>query len=61
MTEDQSRLAFGHQTQIVKYRDGEDEPYETVDGERVWTESDGTVITDPDRIAQLEAKAKETA
>jgi hypothetical protein len=59
MATDGTRLAFGHQTQIEKYREGEDEPYETTDGPRVWFDADGTEITDPDRIARLEAKSKE--
>lgn len=60
MTTDGTRVAFGHQTQIEKYRAGESEPYEIADGPRVWFEQDGTEITDPDRIARLEAKSKET-
>jgi hypothetical protein len=58
MTTDGTRLAFGHQTQIEKYREGEDKPYEVADGPRVWFDLDGTEITDPERIARLDAKAE---
>ena len=54
MTEDKTRIAVKHETTIAKYRDGEDEPYETVEGTPVWTEPDGTEITDQDRIKRLE-------
>ena len=39
---------------IEKRREGETEPYETV-SESSWHEADGTEITDPNRIAELDA------
>ena len=58
MTEDGTRLAFKHETTIAKYRDGEDEPYETVQVDPIWTDLDGTEITDQDRIRRLEKAAE---
>ena len=58
MTEDETRLSVKQQTTIAKYRDGEDEPYETVEGDPVWTDLDGTEITDQDRIKRLEKAAE---
>ena len=45
---------FRIQTTLEKRREGESEPYEVV-SESSWHEADGTEITDPDRIAELEA------
>lgn len=59
MTDDRTGLAFRHETTIAKYRDGEDEPYEVVEGDPIWTDIDGTEITDQDRIARLDAKTRE--
>ena len=57
MTEDNTRIAVKHETMIAKFRDGEDEPYQIV-ASWVWTDPDGTEITDQDRIARLEKAAE---
>jgi hypothetical protein len=41
------------QTTLKKRREGEDEPYEIITDES-WHEPDGTQITDPGRIGELE-------
>lgn len=58
MTTDTTRLAIRHQITIQKYH-GEvdpdnpgDEPFETIQTVG-WYEADGTLITDPERIAAL--------
>ena len=45
-------------TQLTKRREGDDEPYEVID-HLYWHEADGTEVTDPERIRELEeAQAK---
>jgi len=56
---DKNKLPYREAVRLVKYRDEDayqrGEPDEVV--ERVtWYEADGTQITDPERIAELEEK-----
>ena len=59
---DTNRLPYREAVRLVKYRDEDayrrDEPDEVIEWV-TWYEADGTEITDPKRIAELEQKLKE--
>lgn len=56
--DDAGSLASRHEVRIDKHTDGdaEGDPDETLTFTE-WTEADGSVVTDPARIAALEASA----